>query len=856
MYSVKDNMEESNYTYRQPIWYEPGKNGEKGTVHPTEEEKNNVTINPSKIPRLLTPGEISSIVDKLPYHQSSDKDNAAIARASTIEWLRNELSEVYLTEDAIPDMIDAIVSSYVRAQIAPGTSVGIQAAEGLGAATTQMTLNTFKESGTAKNISFGIVALQEMIFVRKSRKFEWETIFFKDKFLSFNQVFDMRSEIVGCSLEFFLFDYTIDTVENLKQYWWNKEYSSLIDPVGKKQIPESRSVLRIYLEVEKLYAYRVTMEQYVSVIEKESPPSVRCVHFPISGELYKGKRRAIIDIFPVEKASQTKLKEKGYFDPQIAPEVFLKVFVLSAFGSIRIKGISGITKLIPVISPVWQIVLSEKPFKVRDAINMGYTSEFVEMVNKTSMWKLTLNKNKMRQTGIGIFHLIRLLQTISVSLVGFNSQVDPDFALVTTPENVKVSPGRYLMGLIEVDDALVDQEQTKTGYRPPDSPLRAAANYIYADVDGTNLYQTLAHKDVDATRTFCNNIHTTAQVLGIEAARTLFTREISDIISTAEGYVNPQIISLVADFVTNRGVPLGVTYASVSRQPVGPLSLATMERAINVLRDAAASGKTENMKTPSASIITGQLPSLGSSAVDIIEDPIKLEKFRKQLEEKNAGRSTDDPYLINTNTIIDGLNDFDNINIESIGNPDNSILQTDVIPNVNPGITSGTTTNRIASNPDVSGTIPPIRTTSTLPQIKSNVVVSNTLMNALKKFTSLGLPQINPSEPKLVITPLTGGIRSESLITQQESGEEQVEDLQTMLENIQIDAADSIDIPNGLAQMIQSMQGGPLTIPEPIQGLNTLTQTVLPDLSGMILNPTRQPGEVDVQMINPDEAFD
>ena len=85
------------------------------------------------------------------------------------EELRRRLTEEDLTEQAIDDIIAAVLRNYDYSLVEPGEAVGILAAQSIGEPGTQMTLRTFHYAGVAElNVTLGLPRLIEIVDARKS----------------------------------------------------------------------------------------------------------------------------------------------------------------------------------------------------------------------------------------------------------------------------------------------------------------------------------------------------------------------------------------------------------------------------------------------------------------------------------------------------------------------------------------------------------------------------------------------------------------------------------------------------------------------------------------------------------------
>jgi len=73
-----------------------------------------------------------------------------------------------LSEEAFHWVLGSIVSDFRAAVVNPGEMCGVLAAQSIGEPATQMTLNTFHNTGiSAKNVTLGVPRLNEVLITRK-----------------------------------------------------------------------------------------------------------------------------------------------------------------------------------------------------------------------------------------------------------------------------------------------------------------------------------------------------------------------------------------------------------------------------------------------------------------------------------------------------------------------------------------------------------------------------------------------------------------------------------------------------------------------------------------------------------------
>lgn len=157
-----------------------------------------------------------------------------------------------------------------------------------------------------------------------------------------------------------------------------------------------------------------------------------------------------------------------------------------------------------------------------------------------------------------------------------------------------------------------------------------------------NIYDTLSNPYVDPTRTYNNDMKDIAAVLGVEAAYSYFIKAMKDLNEASGNYIDSRHILLIADFIFSRGRPNGVLFAGLSRQPIGHLSLITVERAMEVLRKLAFTKSTEGINTAAVAISTGQNVPIGSGMFRYVDDPSMQRKILKFNNKTDDIRLTQD----------------------------------------------------------------------------------------------------------------------------------------------------------------------------------------------------------------------
>ncbi|CAH6420228.1 DNA-directed RNA polymerase subunit RPB1 [uncultured virus] len=289
--------------------------------------------------------------------------------------------------------------------------------------------DTFHTSGSAKSASFGIDAMRDLIFARKTPKNESSTIYYTNKSASYEEVLDSRRYIVGSMVSSFIKDFDIDSPEVLQRYWWHDSVELLL----RKQVPESTKVLRLFLNITEMFKHKVSISELAAVLEREIPPSVVAVYGPMSDgiiDIYPNptiivetmrerERKVVCNQTTTATGDVTQKKPKragiGVVPPELAEITFLESIVLPEFPCIRVKGIAGIKQLYPLISPVWRMVILERKLAERDLATEELRTALRPHLGKA--WLLFYNTDIMRITGLTPQNLAALCQIAGLTII-------------------------------------------------------------------------------------------------------------------------------------------------------------------------------------------------------------------------------------------------------------------------------------------------------------------------------------------------------------------------------------------------------------------------------------------------------
>ena len=566
-------------------------------------------------PRKLTSEEIADILSVVPSLKSAADQVSVYNHQSMLNTLKDQLKEMIVTPLAIPDIKSEFLRNFNHSLIKAGTAVGVTAAEAIGGPITQGALNSFHQSGSSKNVTYGVSRFRELLNASEKLKTTSCSIYFKNQNLSFEDVVTrVRPRLTQINVKDIVNGVPdIESFDQIEQPWWYEPYKLLV-----RSDFQSKSVLRLSIDVDMLYAYKIDMEDIAKVIEHDQDQSVICVYSPMNiGEIH---------IYPIEQNISSKISNQGIIGNDNASLIFLWEIVIPKLDQLKITGVEGIRQIYPVDAMVWQIVKEEQP--------------------AGKYWHLILNHVRMKITGITADKLIHLCKTVGIKIIKVDTKSEPPrYITVETPNGE--SPTLLINRTIKQDEEDKKEyeqnrrkEKARIIRRPP-TEISTASKLVYADSDGSlfkgnssTLRELLAHPDIDSTRTYCNNVHEIKEVLGLEAARSFLIKEFSDLIEYEGAYVNPRHIVLLIDFMVSLGEVKGLTFTGISGQTErGALEKASFEKAMDTFKEASAFGENTEIKGTSASIYVGKRAEIGTGFNDAYIDQEQLKLLEKELND-------------------------------------------------------------------------------------------------------------------------------------------------------------------------------------------------------------------------------
>lgn len=148
---------------------------------------------------------------------------------------------------------------------------------------------------------------------------------------------------------------------------------------------------------------------------------------------------------------------------------------------------------------------------------------------------------------------------------------------------------------------------------------------------GSNLEKVLLIKEVDEKKTITNDIHETAKVFGIEAARNVIIKEALKTMQEQGLDVDVRHVMLVGDIMTFGGEVRSIGRYGIAGAKTSILARAAFEETIKHLVKASIRNETDNFQGIFENVMIGQVIPSGTGMFDLVA---KFEEEAKQEEKK------------------------------------------------------------------------------------------------------------------------------------------------------------------------------------------------------------------------------
>jgi len=217
---------------------------------------------------------------------------------------------------------------------------------------------------------------------------------------------------------------------------------------------------------------------------------------------------------------------------------------------------------------------------------------------------------------------------------------------VTLHKTLRRALGVTIMGIPEfTSDVFMDEktgdvqfvvvcENTSSSSTTSSSSSSSQRNQnVRAVVDA--FAKIMADDAFDHAYTSTSSISAAEKILGVDAARYVFERELQRVLESGGDSIAPEHIMLMGATMSVHGEFLGITYHGTSSRNKSPLGKMTFEHILKAMMTGAVAGTVDPLEDVSANVAVGAPPHLGTGIVhlkyDEAKDPERLfQKWRAE----------------------------------------------------------------------------------------------------------------------------------------------------------------------------------------------------------------------------------
>jgi DNA-directed RNA polymerase II subunit RPB1 len=182
-----------------------------------------------------------------------------------------------------------------------------------------------------------------------------------------------------------------------------------------------------------------------------------------------------------------------------------------------------------------------------------------------------------------------------------------------------------LKGIDSITDISAIQEERKMIFNSETGAVdRKNQQVIYAA--GVNFNDLRYLIGIDLDKTISNHVVEVYEVFGIEIARSVLLREISNAYERAGGEVNYQHVTMIVDQMTATGKINSVDRHGMNKSDSDPLTKASFEKTVEQLLTASVYGESDYMRGVSSRIMVGSVVKGGTGYCDIELNTDMIEK--------------------------------------------------------------------------------------------------------------------------------------------------------------------------------------------------------------------------------------
>ena len=534
------------------------------------------------MPVIQNKNNIDNILKSVPRARGVFDENRNLIRKRFQKIIKSILKKTPMIEEGIGHLKNVISNKFNNSFIGDGYPVGSIASSSVSQPIQQSAISSFHNAGKKMDIGSAAEYAEHIFKATKINKFDVTYLHFLNRNMTYDEVYDMVSEIVHVKIEDLIKNYNISKFSNfIDDSFW---YSNFMEIYGYG-IGENDIVLRMELDVDLLYKHKITTGEIRRTINNgfsKKEISVKIVNSPTN-----------IGIIDIMITGSRKPFENLEDDDNIIYSLFNEV--KKDIFDLDIKGIKNIKDLTPESVDIIRFIKSEK--KINELNNI---------------WKIKPDIIIRTNGGVDFDNLCRLLKLCDIATVDEKYNEITNYDDLRQLEFIWVrsinKPSEIIKDRISSAEKRYNEDKNRNllledkSFKLVEPEILSASKYIYAICKGSNLRKLYYRSDIDTHLTISNNFHEIIDIFDIEVTRNIIIKQITNIVSG----IDPRHSMVFVDIMTNRGTISPITAIGASKQQKGSLTKASMGNTFNVLVNASTAGEIEKVKSVSTGVMLAQ----------------------------------------------------------------------------------------------------------------------------------------------------------------------------------------------------------------------------------------------------------
>lgn len=260
--------------------------------------------------------------------------------------------------------------------------------------------------------------------------------------------------------------------------------------------------------------------------------------------------------------------------------------------------------------------------QIKETVLREISDEFNINLSKMQL-EVTINKAKMREIKAKPDEIIQKLKEAHKNIIA----KETDSGLSIKPESTE----NELMEMYKLKEKLKETYIRGVKGVTHVLPVKNGNEFIIITA-GSNLADVIEIPEVDASKTTTNDIHETAKVLGVEAARQTIINEAEKVIEDQGLDVDIRHILCIADTMCRTGSVKGITRSGITGEKKSVLAKASFETPLAHLVNASLIGERDQLNSVIENVMLNQPVPLGTGLPDLVAKmgPKDIKKPKKE----------------------------------------------------------------------------------------------------------------------------------------------------------------------------------------------------------------------------------